>query len=241
MALEKQSISAVVGSRQDLAVPQGEDREIDYAITDATGAPMDLTGAQDIRLTVRTRQGALLFPARAGVISDAPNGKVSFTLTQGDTWTAAIANHIYDVVWTDAGNHRQQLVSASVFQVLRSVSHEGDPVTNAGAPLQVVGLPLFTNKKWSTLSENPAGVVYWRRRANFRHVYSAGVDGGDFIVQIPNVQTMRDGNYSIQVSFDQDGVDNPGFPLADRQGTQFRVVAGGLPDGMTLEFSLEEV
>jgi len=135
MALRVTALTIDVGFDQLLQVARGEDREFDLTFT-INSAPIDMTGATDVRLNVR-KDGLLIFAREyAGFAGAASAGTPRFIITQADTVNLAETAYDCDVTWTDALGYKTQLLVASEFEVLRAFGDPTDPVTSP-SPIKV--------------------------------------------------------------------------------------------------------
>src|SRR5688572_6630108 len=115
-----------IGEQEQLEQAQGEDREYRLTFTDSAGTARDMTGATAVVMTVRDRNGQLIFArSYSGFQGAATAGTPRFQVLQADTANLAVQVYDVDVTWTDASGYVEQLLVASPFLVLLGV-HDSD-------------------------------------------------------------------------------------------------------------------
>lgn len=166
MSIKVSAYTIAIGSQQALSVAQGEDREFRLTFTES-GTARDLTGAQAITLTVRSRTTGIEIFSRlySGFQGAATAGTPRFQILAADT--ADEADSVYDcwVEWTDASGYVEQLLVESSFEILTGADPES--VTTPGAVPVVYGLNWYTGYTgswWTSLTggyrPNDAVIAY---------------------------------------------------------------------------------
>lgn len=130
MSIRVTAYTIPVGGSKNLEVAQGDDREF-HLTFEEDGDPVDMTGAQAITLTVRSRTNGILLFARSysGFTGNASDGTPEFVITAADTAEYPPASYDVDVYIEDAAGYVTQLLSASTFRVLEKIASEDDAVT----------------------------------------------------------------------------------------------------------------
>jgi hypothetical protein len=110
-------VQPLAPAQQTIHWPSGEDGTVKLAVVDPTGAVVNVAGGS-FKLGLRHRfSDTAPVLSRAGTITDAPNGKVSFALAAADTSALDVDTYRYDVWYTDSGGKRWQVVPASDFVI----------------------------------------------------------------------------------------------------------------------------
>lgn len=166
MSIKVSAYSIAIGGQQALAVAQGEDREFRLTFTDS-GTARDLTGAQAITLTVRSRTTGIELFSRlySGFQGLATAGTPRFQILAADTINQKDGPYDCWVEWTDASGYVEQLLAESKFEILTGADPES--VTVPGAVPVVYGLNWYTGYTgswWTALTggyhPNDAVIAY---------------------------------------------------------------------------------
>lgn len=117
----------------DIGWPRGEDGSIVLSVVDEARAPVSLAGgALSLGVRVFPFDTAPVF-VRTGVLVDAPNGVVMFSLVAADTSALAPGRYQYDVWYVDSGGARHQVVPASVLELQPADTMPGEDGSSASA------------------------------------------------------------------------------------------------------------
>ena len=94
-------------SRHDMQIYQGETWTVSMEIKDVNDDPVDLTG-YGAGFAIRSAPGDPVAHAEltdaGGIVIDAPNGKLSITLTAAQTAALAFSRAVYDLFIESPGN-----------------------------------------------------------------------------------------------------------------------------------------
>lgn len=174
------TVKQLVPEEQNIDWPRYEDGTIQLTVKRQNLNLANLTGAQSVIMAVR-RSPEDVTPvfSRTGTVVDAVNGRVDFAIAQADTSLATDdTEYYYDIVYTDSGGKRWQLIPGSIFRV----------VPEYAKPADVSNIPLATVKQIPMASHDPTLV------ANFLLDYDGGNDANEGVVYAaPGAQIVPTG------------------------------------------------